>query len=253
MRADKAADDKAQGGVRAVDRALDILLAFRPEDDALTVGELLKRLDLSRATLYRLIHTLELKQFLIGSGDPQRFRLGPSVAQLAHAWGARLDLGVVAEPMMRKVWHETGETVALFVHEGAYRVCIAEMPSAQALSYRRGVGYREKLALGASGRAILAQMGDAEHEAVAPELKSDIRKYRRELDLIRDRGYAISKNELIQGAVAVAAPFFNGAGRVSGAMGVFGPTARLSDAQIAKFGKVLVREAAQFSKALGTQ
>jgi DNA-binding IclR family transcriptional regulator len=253
MRADDASDDKTQGSVRAVDRALDILLAFRPEDDALTVGELLKRVDLSRATLYRLIRTLELKQFLIASGDPQRFRLGPSVARLAHAWGARLDLGAVAEPMMRKVWHETGETVALFVHEGAYRVCIAEMPSAHALSYRRGVGYREKLALGASGRAILAQMGDAEHEAGAPELKSDIKKYRRELDLIRDRGYAISKNELIEGAIAVAAPFFNGAGRVSGAMGVFGPTARLSDAQIAKFGKLLAREAAQFSKALGTQ
>jgi IclR family transcriptional regulator, acetate operon repressor len=155
--------------------------------------------------------------------------------------------------MMRKVWQETGETVALFVHEGAYRVCIAEMPSAQALSYRRGVGYREKLGLGASGRAILAQMGDAVHETGTSDMKSDIKKYRRELDLIRDRGYAISKNELIQGAVAVAAPFFNGAGRVSGAMGVFGPTARLSDAQIAKFGKLLVREAAQFSKALGTQ
>jgi DNA-binding IclR family transcriptional regulator len=253
MRADETSDDKAQGSVRAVDRALDILLAFRPEDDALTVGELLKRVDLSRATLYRLIHTLELKQFLIASGDPQRLRLGPSVAQLAHAWGARLDLGAVAEPMMRKVWHETGETVALFVHEGAYRVCIAEMPSAHALSYRRGVGYREKLALGASGRAILAQMGDAAHQAGTPELKSDIKKYRREFVLIRDRGYAISKNELIQGAVAVAAPFFNGAGRVSGAMGVFGPTARLSDAQIAKFGKLLAREAAQFSKALGTQ
>jgi IclR family acetate operon transcriptional repressor len=253
MPADKATDDRAQGSVRAVDRALDILLAFRPEDDALTVGELLKRVDLSRATLYRLIHTLELKQFLIASGDPQRFRLGPSVAQLAHAWGARLDLGAVAEPMMRKVWQETGETVALFVHEGAYRVCIAEMPSAQALSYRRGVGYREKLGLGASGRAILAQMGDAVHETGTSDMKSDIKKYRRELDLIRDRGYAVSKNELIQGAVAVAAPFFNGAGRVSGAMGVFGPTARLSDAQIAKFGKLLVREAAQFSKALGTQ
>ncbi len=253
MRADEDSDDKAQGSVRAVDRALDILLAFRPEDDALTAGELQKRVDLSRATLYRLIHTLERKQFLIASGDPQRFRLGPSVAQLAHAWGARLDLGAVAAPMMRKVWQETGETVALFVHEGVYRVCIAEMPSAQALSYRRGVGYREKLALGASGRAILALMGEAEQEGCAPDPKSDVKKYRRELELIRERGYAISKNELIQGAVAVAAPFFNGAGRVSGAMGVFGPTARLSDAQIAKFGKLLVREAAQLSKALGTQ
>ena len=45
--------EKNQDSVRAVDRALDILLAFRPGDEALTVAELLKRVDLSRPTLYR--------------------------------------------------------------------------------------------------------------------------------------------------------------------------------------------------------
>ena len=242
--------EKAQVSVRAVERALDILLAFRPQDGALTVADLLGRVELSRPTLYRLLRTLQGKQFLISSGDPQRFRLGPAVAQLAHVWTEGLDLSSMAEPMMRKVWDGTGETVALFVPEGAFRLCIAEMPSSQALSFKRGVGYRERLVVGASGKAILAHIPD-KLGSHAAELQVDLKKYARELALIKDRGYAISKNELIQGAVAVSAPFFNRAGEVAGSLSVFGPSVRLSDAQIAKFGKLLVREAREISQVLG--
>jgi IclR family acetate operon transcriptional repressor len=243
----------AEDSVRAVDRALEILLAFTPRDGELTVSEILKRVDLSRPTLYRLLRTLEGNRFLVSSGDPQRFRLGPAVAQLANAWSGRLDLGAVAQPMMRRIWEKTGETVALFVPEAAFRLCVAEIPSAQALSFKRGVGYREKLVLGASGRAILAHGRETEAtlKAHAAGLPIDLKKYPRELARVRRRGYAVSESELIQGAVAIAAPFFNGAGEVAGSIGIFGPSVRLPAAQIAKFGKLLVREARELSKALG--
>ena len=112
--ADVSADtDKSEGGVRAVQRALDILLAFKPGDDGLLVAELLKRVDLSRPTLYRLLDTLDAKSFLSSQGEPQRFRLGPAVAQLAHAWSAGTSYETVAQPMMRRLWETTRETVSL--------------------------------------------------------------------------------------------------------------------------------------------
>jgi len=242
-----------EGAVRAVGRALEILLAFGPQDGELTVGELLKRVDLSRPTLYRLLHTLEQSGFLVSSGEPQRFRLGPAVAHLAHVWSASHDLAAVAQPMMRRVWEETGETVALFVPEGLHRRCIAELPSPQPLSFKRGVGYRERLVLGASGRAILAHVphGSKELAAYADGVDIDLKRYPSELAKIRERGFAVSKDELIQGAVAVAAPFFNGADQVAGSLGVFGPTVRLSSERAESFGKLLVEEATKLSAALG--
>jgi IclR family acetate operon transcriptional repressor len=221
--------------VRAVDRALEILLAFQADDRGITVAELQKRVDLSRPTLYRLLRTLGQKGFLASSGDPQRLRLGPAVAKLVHVWNANLDVGALARPMMLKVWAESGETVALFVPEGLFRLCVAEMPSAQPLSFRRGVGYRERLVLGASGRAILAHR----------------RPYPEELSQIRKRGFAVSKDELIQGAVAVAAPFFAGGGEVAGSLGIFGPSVRLPPAQVERFGKLLVKQARKLSNVLG--
>ena len=238
----------AQDSVRAVERALDVLLAFRPHDDALTVSELLSRVNLSRPTLYRLLSTLQAKQFLTSSDNPKRFRLGPAVALLAHAWTSALDLGSVAEPMMRRLWDKTSETVALFVRDDMSRVCIAEMPSAQALSFRRGVGYRESLALGASGKAMLAYLPAAQFHGLRTEMKTQAR----ELTQIKHRGFAVSKGELIQGAVAVSAPFFNSSEEVVGSLSVFGPGVRLSDAQILTLAPLLIREARKISQVLGS-
>lgn len=246
-------NDKGQDSVRAVDRALEILSAWRPGDEGLTVAELLKRVNLSRPTLYRLLATLEQNHFLVSSGDPQRFRLGSSVARLAHVWRASLSIHTIAEPMLTRLWEATGETVALFVPEGVYRLCVEELPSVQPLSFKRGVGYRERLVLGASGRCILANMplsADA-LATYAAGIDMDLATYPAALDEVRERGYAMSRDELITGAVAVAAPFFDGSDRVAGSICIFGPGVRLDADDVARFGALLVAEAAVLSRELG--
>ncbi|AOB32734.1 transcriptional regulator [Bordetella sp. H567] len=248
-------NDKRQEGVRAVDRALDILLAFRPGDDGLTAAELLKRVDLSRPTLYRLLATLEHNGFLVSSGDPQQFRLGSSVARLAHVWTSSHNIADIAYPSLQRLWEGTGETVALFVREGIYRVCVSELASAQPLSFRRGVGYREKLVLGASGRTILARMNLTEKElkAYAADTKVDTAAYMAELERVRKQGYATSRHELIEGAVAVAAPYFNGADLVVGSLCIFGPSVRMTAERVKACGAMLLQEATVLSRALGQQ
>jgi DNA-binding IclR family transcriptional regulator len=245
--------EKLGDSVRAVDRALDILMAFTTADAELTATELLKRVDLSRPTLYRLLYTLEQNGFLVSEGDPQKFRLGPSVAHLVHVWTASLDIATIARPMMQRLWEASGETVAVFVPQGGDRLCVAEIASIHPLSFKRGVGYKERLALGASGRAILAfrDYDRAGIEALLTGLNTTFGDYEKELEATRRRGYAISLEELIAGAVAVAAPFLGGAGQPAGSIAVFGPRVRMDDARIAQLGPLLIEEAAHLSKALG--
>lgn len=246
-------NEKGLDSVRAVDRALEILSAWQPGDEGLTVAELLKRVKLSRPTLYRLLATLEQNHFLVSSGDPQRFRLGSSVARLAHVWRASLSIHTVAEPMLSRLWDATGETVALFVPEGVYRLCVEELPSAQPLSFKRGVGYRERLVLGASGRCILANMPLSPESLAtyAAGIDMDVKGYPAVLAGVRTLGYAMSRDELINGAVAVAAPFFDGSDKVAGSICIFGPGVRLDEADVARFGGLLMTEAAALSQELG--
>lgn len=245
-------EKSGDGGVRAVDRALDILLAFKAGDHQLSASDLLKRVGLTRPTLYRLLHTLENKGFLVSTGDPQRFALGPSVAQLAHVWTSSLDIATIAQPMLRRLWNETGETVALLLHQGSHRVYVAELPSTQPLSFRRGVGYSERVTHGASGRVILAHLQVPESYVSEEERKSlDLKAFQLRLEKIRTQGFEVSRDELIKGAVAVAVPFFLGDGRVMGSLAVFGPGVRVDDSHVRHFVALLKVEARKLSQALG--
>lgn len=246
-----AQTEKSGDGVRAVERALDILMAFDSAEQQLTVGELLTRVDLSRPTLYRLAQTLEQKGFIVSSGKPQRFGLGPAAARLAHLWSSRTSITTVAEPVMRKLWEQTSETVALLVHQGQYRVCMAELPSPQPLSFRRGVGYSEHVFRGASGRAIVAFLPDPGPylDPALPALARDA--VLAELARIRRAGYATSKDELIRGAVALAAPFFGANGQVQGSLAVFGPSVRLNRDRMDSMANQLLQQSMHLSRALG--
>ena len=253
-------DNSSAGGVRAVNRALDILMAFRDGDAQLGAAELAARVKLSRPTLYRLLYTLQEAGFVQAVGEPQRFRLGASVGQLARVWSSAgslpLDIPSAAQPMMKKLLEDTGETVALFTPDGIDRLCVAEMPSAHALSFKRGPGYRERVVLGASGRVILAQLphSPAALKRYVKDLPAgrtiDLKTYSLELDATLKRGYAVSKSELIQGAVAMAAPFFGADGKVAGSMAVFGPSVRLDNARVKKICAMLVVQANALSAAL---
>ncbi len=241
--------------VRAVGRALEILLAFSEADPELSASELLKRVDLSRPTLYRLLYTLEEHGFLVSIGEPQRFRLGPSVSRLAHVWNNSLDLKTIAEPILRRIWQDTRETVALFIPQGNMRLCVEEIPSPQPLNFKRGVGYTERIVRGATGRAILAYLNPTPEElkSYLNGTELNLKKLEEELASTRKRGYSSSHNELISGAVAVAVPFFDRTGQVAGSMGVFGPEVRMDPAKQKAIARQLQQEAAILSGALGNQ
>src|SRR5258707_13646240 len=136
-------EKKAHESVRAVERALEILLAFKAGDKSVMVAELLTRVNLSRPTLYRLLNTLEQAGFLSSSGEPQRFQLGRSVAQLAHVWLSDNRIAELAQPVLRNLWEATSETVALFVPDDTYRICVSGYDNHQDLHSFPTRGYRD--------------------------------------------------------------------------------------------------------------
>jgi DNA-binding IclR family transcriptional regulator len=254
MSSDKPSDTdkKTTENVRAVQRALDILLAFTRGEPVLTAAQLLQRVALSRPTLYRLLSTLEQQGFVASSGEPQKFRLGPSVAKLSYVWTESLDLTLIAQPIMQRLWEQTRETVAIFVPQGDQRFCLAELPSPQPLNFKRGTGYTERIAKGASGRAILAHTEFTEAD-LARYLKDTGLKpkpFKQRLAETRQLGYAVSRDELIEGAVAVAAPFFGLTG-VAGSIGIFGPATRLGDTRVKVLGRMASDAADSLSALLG--
>lgn len=248
-----AHDEGAMQGVRAVDRAIEILQCFTPEKPAMSVLEIQERVRLSRPTLYRLLHTLAQKGMIRAFGEPQRFSLDYGVGRLAHNWAMGIDPVAIGRPIVEALRAKTNETAALFILRGDQRLCVLEMAAPHILRISRGIGETEHIASGASGRAILAFMNE---DQVDPILKGLPKTFARKiviagLELTRAQGYGLSRGEVFAGAIAIAAPYFDHDHRVAGSIGVFGPSARLDQAWEKRAIRSVLESARELSAALG--
>lgn len=225
----RVGSQEADGTVRSVERAIDILLSFAQDKATLDVPELQARTALSRPTLYRLLRTLERKGLIYSFGSPLRFQLGRRVALLANATSSPSPLLEVATSILERLWLSSRETVTLMTPiSPTHRTCVFELKSPQPISFSRGTGYLEPLYKGASGKIMLAFM-NAEMRGVALGLANKRQRdvFNSEVDSIRSRGVLTTRGEVIAGTVAVAAPVLSRQGEVLGSICLFGTGLRL--------------------------
>ncbi len=234
--------------VQSVDRAIDILQCFIGTTRGLKVAEIEATTGIARPTLYRLIKTLVTRRMLRRSEDPTRFELDYGVIELASAAFRGFNLGVRAEPALRDLVQAADETVALSVYRDGKRLYLREIPAPHALTFARGVGSEDPITRGATGIAILAfETPDAIERYVQSVPDTDRRALRDAIDRTRKSGYAISRNEIVPGASAIAAPIFDRKRVVIGSVGVYGPSARLTAKAIAAVANHVLTCARQIS------
>lgn len=251
--ADTEETETGPSSVRAVDRAISILQAFTPVKPLMSVVEIQRAVGISRPTVYRLLNSLTASGLIESEGEPQRFRLGHGVLRLAQVWQSGANIIDLARPQISQLWERTGETAALFLLRGDQRLCVLEYRSQEVLSISRGVGDTGSIVQGASAKAILAFMPEADREKVLADLVDPkalpaLHDY---LSEVRRTGYAVSKGEVFLGAVAMAAPVFDRFGQVTGSVGLFGPNVRVTDADVSRYVPMVIEAAAKISERLG--
>jgi DNA-binding IclR family transcriptional regulator len=250
-----AGADSGVAGVRAVDRAIAILQCFTPDQPALSVIEIQKRVGLSRPTLYRLLQTLAQRDLILAEGDPQRFRLSHGVMALSHVWLKGLDVVALARSIVEGLRDLTGETAALFKLQQDRGICILECESRHVLSISRGVGDSSSLTKGSTGKAMLGFMEPQRQSEILSTIPRGAQraKLEEEIKLARQRGYATSRGEIFVGAVAVSAPYFDHRGSVVGSVGIYGPSARIDEAKMLEYSKLARKAGQEISVVLGFQ
>jgi DNA-binding IclR family transcriptional regulator len=166
---------------------------------------------------------------------------------------ARRDLAEVAEPAMRRLADETGETVNLMVRSAGGAEAVAQADGRHVLGVSSWVGREVPDHCSAAGKVFLAFGASAPREPLERLTARTIvhpDQLARELDGVRERGYAAIVDELEMGLAAVAAPIRDGDGAVVGALSVAGPTARLGPSRLAVVGRLAVEQADAVSRAL---
>lgn len=233
--------------VRAVERALDILLCFTKNRE-LALTEISSQIGLHKSTVHRLIATLEDKGFVIRDSRTDKYRLGMKIWELSTHLSNSDDPAVLLLPAMESLRDRLGETVSLYLRDGAERIRIQAVQSNQAVRRVAQVGARLPLWVGASSKVLVAFAPPASQESLleSPDWPESVDKkhYRRQLDKIVRKGYAISIEERESGAAAVAVPIMDRTGRIAAALSVSGPVSRLSEETLEAYAPLL-KEAAR--------
>jgi DNA-binding IclR family transcriptional regulator len=243
-------------GKAVLQKARDILDCFDSRTPELGVNELARRSGLPRTTARRLAQELVACELLDRSGG--RYRLGAWLAELGARVPAHRSLRVAAAPYLEELTHLTHETAVLAL-PGHGEILFGEVYVG---SRGRGqvvtlVDGRVPLHCGASGKVVLA-FGPPEllehtvEAGLAPRTRrtiTDPERLAAELARVREQGYAVDRQELVEGYGAVAAPVRVGS-EVIAALSVVAPISRLD---VPAFAAAVRRTAGDLSRRVGPE
>lgn len=243
----------------AIERATDVLSLFADSDEpTLGVTEIAQALGLSKAVVYRILSSFRAKGFVELDEATRRYALGPRVLHLGLAYMNRLDVPTVARPAMEGLSRITNETATLSLRTGWTRVYVDQVTPERDVKMVVQLGLQVPLHAGASSKAFLAFLDPEEQkeylarqlERLTPLTITNVRALRSELREIRERGYAVSLGERLEGAGSVAAPILGYDGRPVAVISVCGPVERFRT-EVDDVAKHLVEATAGISRQLG--
>ena len=222
---------------RAASRVLDVLERLAANGETTTLAALSAELDVPKSSLLPLLRTLVTRQW-IEQPRPASYRIA-SENLSAGKWPAeRLELRQVARPFLARLTADTGESSFLGVLPPSADavVYIEKVESPQVIRYSAELGERRPLHCTAVGMAVFAFLAPPARDALLLKLKlthftehtdTDRAVIGRRLARVAKAGVAITLEEFVDGAGAIAAPVYNRAGEVAAACSLAGPADRL--------------------------
>ncbi|HTA13271.1 MAG TPA: IclR family transcriptional regulator, partial [Solirubrobacteraceae bacterium] len=203
---------------QSLERGLAILRAFTPDRPWMGIAELAKELEMSRPTTHRYASTLVALDYL-EQGPRRKYRLGMRASDPGRSALNSTALGRLPHTYLADLRDRSECTAGLAVLDGREIVYIDRAKSSRQgqseVSARLGRGSRLPASSTAVGRALLAHLPPQEQSKAlgAPTDNPDSRrastarkKLMRELDQIRERGFAIADQLHLEGQRSVAAP-----------------------------------------------
>lgn len=223
------------------------------------LSELARKMDLPKSTVQRSLATLaELGWIRPEAPESTRWTLGDRVRALSEKVD---DVGFLREaalPALASLNDQTSETVHLAVAEARTMRLIERRDSKHPLRFVQPIGIRSPMHATSTGKSVLAFYPDLEIDAyldgglteVTAHTITNPTEMRAELKAVRERGYAIAQEELLDGVVSIAASIRSTSGRPIAAISISGPASRLSQDVFARYGKLVTTAAAETSDRL---
>jgi IclR family acetate operon transcriptional repressor len=242
-----------------IDKALELLEALVQAGGPHRLGDIARRTGLTKPTVHRHLRTMAEYGFA-QPVDGGSYKAGPRLLGLAAAAlhdGQDLQL---ARPALTELHRRTGQIAYYAVRHGDEAIYLEH--SEPPREYRMSVppGGRTPLYCSGAGLAMLSALPSQDRDAVLDGVPltartahtlTDPAAIRAVLREAAERGYAVDDEYDEPDVRSVAAPVFDRAGRVVGALGISGLTFTLDQESVRLFGPMVRAAARTVSAGLG--
>ncbi|MCL2833409.1 MAG: IclR family transcriptional regulator [Treponema sp.] len=245
----------------AVERVLDILELMAGNSKHYTVTELASTLNISTNSVFRILKELQTKNYLEKNDLDSSYELTPKLYFLGSRLRSRISIQRLAERFLDRVNLKTKETVLLTIFGENYSTLIVDqVESPLPIKFLSTVGCSYDSYSSAMGKLMLAYLPMEEQEwyikntkfqQLTPNTITNKKRFRKELEIIRERGFAFDNEESLIGLSCIAAPVFSAGGKLEGSIGISGITFRMMTTKVTNYTALLMEECKKLSATLG--
>ncbi len=256
----KAEKEKIASSVKSLDKAINIIETMARIDGDIDLASLSKKIKMPKSTLLRLLTTLKNHNLVKQDSETKRFSLGLGLVALGKAAESNFNLAREVHPFLVELSEKTGETASLSTMEGDHAVYIDQVVSKSMIRGQPRIGLSLDLYCSSGGKVLLSGLDDEKLDAFfarntltkkTEKTVVDAERIKKEIQKIREQGYATDDEEVEVGGRCVAAPLKNKQGDIIAAISVMGPTTRIRQKDFSRLADVVKEEVMKASESLG--
>lgn len=240
--------------IQSLARGLQITELIWQAGRSMGITELAERLDIDKSSASRLVKTLVQYGYLQQEKGSRRFVIGNRLYQMGWELVNRMPLREKARQYLYRLVNETEECAHTAVYSDGKALMIDDVEADHSLRVVGGVGRMLPMHCTAVGKSLLA-FGDLPMpttlERKMPRTITDASALHAHLAQVCAQGYAYDDEEHQPGVRCIAAPVYNLVGTAVAAIGISGPTVRVTDERVALLAERVKRVAHELSAELG--
>lgn len=253
-------DGESSGQVQSLCRALSILNVIAEDDHGMTMTDISQRAGLPMSTTHRLLTTLQHERYVRYDNDQSLWKMGVQAFIIGNAFVQSRDIIATSRPFMTALMEKSGETTNLAVVDQGECIYLAQVECRQMMRVQAKPGSRVPIHSSAVGKALMAAMPVEkakkfiqmrEFERATDKTVIDQRALCKEIEEVRQNGYARDDEEHCVGLRCVASAIYDEFGEPIAAVSLSGPRARVEDERFPVLGAMVRETAAEITAAMG--
>lgn len=246
-----------EASTATLERAIDLLEALA-KAGPLALPDLADKSGCAAPSAVRVLRVLQTRGYAVSDETGKLWRLGARWNAFGQAAAEQGALAATAMPFLTALAAAAGENAYLRVRDGMTSETVAVCQADPSLRVYTEVGGRGPLHAGTS-RMLLAHAPESVQTQVltqrlprfTPATRTDATWIAADLQRIRARGYLITADEVVAGAVSVSAPVRDASGQVVAVLFVSAPTMRMRPPRPRALVAIVQDAAVKLSHALG--